>query len=224
MKTLFISLLSVVCLNFISPGSFAQSSKPFWDEIMAFKKEDSLHPPLPHAILFVGSSSFRKWTDISQYFPGYNIINRGFGGSVFPDIILYANEIIFPYNTRQIVIYCGDNDLASSDTITASVVAKRFEQLFKIIRQKKPLVDILFVSIKPSPSRRKLMPKIEDANRMIRHFLINNKHAAYADVYHLMLNKIGEPLPEIFLNDSLHMNSKGYDIWKKVLKPYLIKK
>ena len=96
-----------------------------------FKKQDSLNPPPANAILFVGSSSFRKWTDVSNYFPGYTIINRGFGGSTLPDVIRYTNDIIIPYHPKQVVIYCGDNDLASSDAITADSVFERFRVLFE---------------------------------------------------------------------------------------------
>jgi hypothetical protein len=64
---------------------FAQEAKPpFWDEIQDFKKQDSIKPPPKNAILFVGSSSFRFWTTVQQDFPGYTIINRGFGGSSLP--------------------------------------------------------------------------------------------------------------------------------------------
>ena len=208
---------------FLFSSAIAQQYKPFWFEIAAFKKADSIHFPPQHAILFTGSSSFRKCTDVSNYFPGYTIINRGFGGSTIPDVTIYVNDIIYPYHPKQVVIYCGDNDLASSDTITAKIVEKRFEELFKKIRKKLPLTSILFVSIKPSPSRRNLMPQIEDVNKMIKMYLAKNKYTAFADVYHPMLDKSGQPKPEIFLSDSLHMNSKGYDIWQKVLKPYLIK-
>ena len=116
---------------------FAQDQQPaFWDDIQAFKKQDSVSFPPKNAILFIGSSSFTKWTDVQKYFPGYTIINRGFGGSSLPDLIRYANEIVFPYQPKQIVIYCGENDLARSDTVTAELVVKRFRQLFTIIRNK----------------------------------------------------------------------------------------
>jgi lysophospholipase L1-like esterase len=38
-----------------------------------------------------------------------------------------------------------------------------------------------------------------------------------------MLNQQDQPIPEIFLEDSLHMNAKGYAIWKKEIEPHLIK-
>jgi lysophospholipase L1-like esterase len=196
---------------------------PFYNEIQDFKKQDSLKPPPQHAILFVGSSSFRKWTDVQSYFPNYPIVNRGFGGSSFPDVIRYADDIIFPYHPKQIVIYCGDNDLAASDTVSAQTVFIRFEKLFDLIRTKMPGEDIVFVSIKPSPSRARLMPKMVEANELIKAFLAKSKNTAFADVYYPMLNADGTPMQDIFVKDNLHMNAKGYAIWQKIIEPYLMK-
>lgn len=202
--------------------SYAQQA-PFANEIQAFKDSDKINPPPANAILFVGSSSFRKWVDVQDYFPGYTIINRGFGGSALPDLIYYADSIIFPYNPKQIVIYCGDNDLASSDTITAQIVFNRFKELFTLIRNKMPKVSIVYVSIKPSPARQPLMPKMLEANLAIKNFLAHKSHASFADVYYKMINSDGTPMRGIFTEDDLHMNAKGYTIWQKVIQPYLIK-
>ena len=102
--------------------SFAQDQRPaFWDDIQVFKKKDSVSFPKKEAILFVGSSSFTMWKDVQNYFPLHTIINRGFGGSSLPDVIRYADNIILPYNPKQMVIYCGENDFAGSDTVTAQI-------------------------------------------------------------------------------------------------------
>jgi len=196
---------------------------PFWNEIADFKKQDSVQRPPSGAILFVGSSSFRKWTNVQSYFPGYTIINRGFGGSTFPDVIRYAGEIIFPYHPKQVVIYCGDNDLAVSDSVTAAMVFNRFVHLYEMIRSRLKVVDIVYVSIKPSPSRQKLMPRMEAANDMIRDFMAKYSHAAFVDVYHSMLTPQGQPIDSLFVSDKLHMNDKGYKIWQQALLPYLDK-
>jgi lysophospholipase L1-like esterase len=199
------------------------NSQPFAGEIREFKKQDSLSFPSAGSILFVGSSSFNFWKDVNNYFPGYKIINRGFGGSSLPDLIRYADDIIFPYKPAQIVIYCGENDLAASDTVTAQMVFNRFKELFELIRASMGAVPIVFVSIKPSPSRQRLMPAMTETNKMIRKFLKKKKNTAFADVYPKMLNKDGTPVKEIFKEDQLHMNAKGYSIWQKVLQPYLLK-
>lgn len=224
MKKIYKSLVVFFCFISLFQNLHAQETAPFYSDIQFFKKQDSLHFPPAHAILFVGSSSFTKWTDVQNYFPGFPIINRGFGGSSLPDIIRYADDIIFPYNPKQVVIYCGENDLAASDTVTANMVFSRFTSLFDLIRNRMPDVPIAFVSLKPSPSRAHLMSKMRSVNTIIKEFLKNKKHTAFIDVYSKMLNADGSPMKDIFVDDNLHMNAKGYAIWKKEIAPYLEKK
>jgi lysophospholipase L1-like esterase len=204
-------------------ATHAQQHGPFWDEIQQFKHQDSLQPPPQHAILFVGSSSFRIWKSLPNDFPDYMIINRGFGGSTLNDVIHYANDIIFPYHPRQIVIYCGDNDAASSPFISVDSIYNRFVRLYDLIRKKLPQAEITFVSIKPSPSRQQLMPLMDAVNWKIQQFLSHQPHASYVDVYHLMLDEKGLPRKDLFLSDMLHMNRKGYLIWIKAIQPELIR-
>ena len=218
-KKIKLLLILLICCGLVK----AQQA-PFYSEIQHFKKEDSIHFPPKHAILFLGSSTFRKWTDVQKYFPDYPIINRGFGGSTIPDAIHYLDKIVFPYHPRQILIYEGDNDVASSDKITADSVLNRFKKLFFLIRQKLPNTNISFVSIKPSLSRESLMPEMAKANSLIKNFLKNKKNTAFIDVYHSMLTKEGKPMPDIFIEDGLHMNAKGYATWQKIIEPYLLKK
>ncbi len=222
MKKIYNYILSLALLLFTFLSVKAQDTA-FLKDIQKFKKQDSISFPPQNAILFVGSSSFTKWQDVQSYFPKYKIINRGFGGSTLPDVIRNANEIITPYQPKQVVIYCGDNDLASSDTVTPRIVTNRFKSLFSIIRLNLPKTNIAYVSIKPSPSRKQLMSKMKQANLLIKSFLKKQKNTSFIDVYKPMLLPGGKPKPEIFLEDSLHMNAKGYAIWKKAIQPHLIK-
>jgi lysophospholipase L1-like esterase len=218
-----ILLRKLLCLCLLITSVYTYAQQPFYDDIQAFKKQDSLRMPPPDEILFVGSSSFTKWTDVQNYFPNYPIINRGFGGSSLTDVIYYFNDIIIPYHPKQIVIYCGENDLAASDTVSAQIVFQRFKTLFSLIRNEFPNEPVVFISIKPSPSRARLMPKIEETNKLIKAFLSAQKNAGFVDVYHSMLTKQYKPIPDIFTGDSLHMNARGYAIWKKAIEPHLLK-
>lgn len=200
-----------------------QNGAPFYNEILGFKKSDSVQAPPQNAVLFVGSSSFRMWNNVQQAFPQHTIINRGFGGSSLTHVIQYADAIIFPYQAKQIVIYAGENDLTESDTISAQTVFHRFKNLFELIREKQPAVPVVYVSIKPSPSRAHLMPKMVATNGLIQAYLHQQKGATFVNVYPLMLKKDGQPMDDIFLADRLHMNEKGYAIWKKALNPHLKK-
>ncbi|GAA4438598.1 SGNH/GDSL hydrolase family protein [Pontibacter saemangeumensis] len=205
------------------PTAQAQDDKPpFWDEIQAYKQQDSAQMAPKDAILFVGSSSFRMWDSMQEMFPNHTVINRGFGGSNLLDLKYYLNDIVLPYQPKQIVIYSGENDLAGG-TVQAPEVLARFQDVFQSIRQEMPQVPIVYVSIKPSPSRWQYKPVMEEANKLIRAYLKSQPKAKFVDVYSLMLDKGKKPKSEIFLDDSLHMNNKGYQIWQKALTPHLSK-
>jgi lysophospholipase L1-like esterase len=219
LKTLFLIVLFLSATAAVAQAVLP----PFWSEIQAFKKSDSLNPPPEGAIVFVGSSSFQKWQEVQASFPRHTIINRGFGGSSFPDVIRYADDVIFPYKPKQVVVYCGDNDLASSDSISGQTVYRRFVKLYTTIRSRLPRTSIVFVSIKPSPARAHLLPKVRTANALIRKFLQNKPRTAYVDVYTPMLQPNGKPKPDLFTEDNLHMNSHGYQIWQRHLEPVLLK-
>lgn len=216
-------ILTAICCCFFYNNTAAQEL-PFYSDIQTFKKQDSAAFPPKNAILFVGSSSFTKWTDVQDYFPGYPIINRGFGGSSLPDLIRYVNDIIIPYHPKQIIIYCGENDIGGNDTtVNGKVVFNRFKQLFMLIKKQLPTVAIGYVSMKPSPSREKLWPKMIDGNLLIKAFLTKQKNTAFINVYHKMFNKNGTVMKDIFIEDNLHMNARGYAIWQKIIAPYLVK-
>ena len=203
--------------------AFVAIAQPFANEIANFKKKDAASFPPANSILFVGSSSFTKWTDVQNYFPNYTIINRGFGGSTLLDVIRFEKDIIFPYHPKQIVIYCGENDVASSDTISAKLVLERFKKLYTDIRIEMPDVPVLFVSLKPSPSRWQMRDRMKGANKLIKKYLKKKNNAAFVSVWNAMLGADGKPIPDIFISDNLHMNAKGYTIWQKLIEPYLVK-
>ena len=213
-------LIIFLSLFIFIPAGFSQDY-PYAADIRKFKESDKLSPPPQGAILFAGSSSFTMWQDVSDYFPGYSIINRGFGGSTLLDQMHYAGDVIFPYKPEQIVIYCGENDLAYSDTVTGRMVAERFTALFDMIRVKLPDVKITYVSMKPSPSRWHLADKMTEGNNLIREFLSTQNNSGFVNIWDDMLNKEGVPDPALFLEDMLHMNARGYRIWQQKIEPEL---
>jgi lysophospholipase L1-like esterase len=221
MRKIKFFLVCLIVLSFLHSCRDSESGKPFYGEIQDFKRADKQHFPPQNAILFVGSSSIRMWDDMQSYFPGYAIIQRGFGGSGLNDAILYADDIIVPYHPKQIVIYSGENDVAEGASSTD--VLQRFTELFNLIREKLPAAGVIYISIKPSPSREKYMPVMEQANVMIRQFLSSYPETVYVDIYHPMLNSEGKPRKELFIGDNLHMNSKGYELWRDAITPHLMK-
>ncbi|WP_241237968.1 GDSL-type esterase/lipase family protein [Pseudoflavitalea rhizosphaerae] len=217
MKKLRYTCLFVCLLLVVAAQSVAQ---PFINEIRQFRKQDSISAPPANPIIFTGSSSFRMWKDVKDYFPGYTIVNRGFGGSGLPHVIQYAEDVIFKYNPRQVVIYCGENDLRQD--VKGEYVADKFKELFHLIRQRMPGVPIAYVSMKPSPHKEKVLKEMKNGNKLIRKFLKKQKNAVYIDVYSAMLNADGS-FRKIYLKDNLHMNAEGYKIWQPLIQKHLIK-
>jgi len=212
-KFLFIGLI----LN--SLLFFAQD-KPYWKEIQEFKKLDQENGIPKKPILLVGSSSFTKWKDVSDYFPGKTIVNRAFGGSRLLDLNNYADELLNPYKPKQIIIYCGENDVAM-DNPTAVQVFERFKTFFGKIRTKYPKVPVAYVSIKYSPSREQFWPIVTEVNQMIESYLKTQKRTDYIDITKVMNDANGKVRTDIFLDDMLHMKPEGYQLWSKVMAPYL---
>jgi lysophospholipase L1-like esterase len=199
----------------LAAGSPAQWEK----DIAAFEASDKTNPPPKRAILFIGSSSIRMWKTLSDDFKGFAVINRGFGGSQMSDSDYYADRIVLPYQPRQILVYAGDNDLAagkSPEQILADV-----QRFVETVHRSLPEARISYIAIKPSPSRWKLADRMRTANRLIAEFTRSDKRLDFVDVFTPMLDEAGQPKADLFLSDNLHMNSKGYQLWRSRVLPFL---
>ena len=218
-KNIFLLLLFVlICQN---QKLLAQEKPLFWDDVQVIKKYDGIYNPPSNPILFIGSSSIRLW-NLDRTFSKNTVLNRGIGGAETNHIINYADDIIFPYQPKQIVIYVGENDLIVEGT-TADSIFSRTKHLFQIIRAKLPEVPIVYFSIKPSPSREVYLNMAVAANEMIKNYIETQSDMTYIDIFYPMLNKQGKPRSELFIDDMLHMNKRGYKIWRRKLKRHLIK-
>lgn len=216
-----IRFLLLFLLAGFSIKTFAQSGFPYDNEIRDFKHQDSLSFPKPDGILFIGSSSFRLWSDLEQRFPAKPIVKRGVGGCELSNIVnFYTPYILFPYHPRKIFIYAGENDIAYGHS--ADSVLVNFRKLYRMIRKKLPKAQIYYLSIKPSPSRVKYQAGDLRANEQVKNYIRKKRNCKYIDVNEAIY-KPGTTQPDssLFKPDYLHLNSKGYDKWQKVLEPYV---
>jgi lysophospholipase L1-like esterase len=190
-----------------------------WEkEIAALEAKDAAAPPLKDAVLFAGSSSIRLW-NLKKSFPDLVVINRGFGGSEIADSTHFAPRIILKAKPRVIVLYAGDNDIANGKT--AEQVSEEFKDFADLIHKEMPKTKIVFISIKPSLARWKMVDEQRKANGLIEAYCKKNDYLAYVDAVTPMLGDDGKPRQELFGRDGLHMNDKGYELWASLLKPYL---
>jgi lysophospholipase L1-like esterase len=190
-----------------------------WEkEIAAFEQRDKDKPPPKNAVLFVGSSTIRRW-DLPKSFPGLDTINRGFGGSQLADAVYFAPRIILKYQPCLVVLYAGDNDLAAGKS--PEQVFADFQAFVKVVRQGLPRTTLLYLAIKPSIRRWALIDKIRKTNALIEEQCQKEEGVVFIDPGKAMLGDDRKPRPELFVQDGLHLSEKGYALWVSFLKPYL---
>ncbi len=211
------AVLAALCI-LLSPAS-AQPDPDRWEKAMqAFEESDRANPPPKGGIVFVGSSSFRRW-DLEKSFPGKGLINRGFGGSQMADALRYLDRIVLPLEPRTLLIYEGDNDIGGGKS--PETVESEFSELVARVHAKLPGTKIVFVSVKPSMRRWHLIEQVRDANARVRAIAEENSRVEYIDVDGPLLGPDGEPRRDLFVDDELHLNDAGYAIWAELVAPHL---
>ncbi len=166
-------------------------------------------------VLFIGSSSIRLWPS-ADAFPGLPVVNRGFGGAHISDVIHYYDVLVKKQKPMVIVFYCGDNDVAAGKS--PREVLEDFQGFVELLEQDLPATRVLFLSIKPSPRRWEHWPTMDEANGLIRSYIETHERLHFVDVSTAMLGANGRPRPEIFVPDRLHLNEKGYELWRSILE------
>ncbi len=190
-------------------------------ELGAFAAADLAVPPPTRPIVFTGSSSFRMWTNLTSDFPGLGVINRGFGGSQLSDVRDHFERLILIYRPRQVLIYCGGNDLAAGKTVGR--VVEDLKAVVERIHRELPRTQVTYLSIALNPSRWDQRDKVIAANAAIQQFITGDPRRRFLDVTTAMLGPDGQPKPDIFMPDKLHMNRKGYELWIPIIRPALLR-
>lgn len=198
--------------------SQAQNPQRFANEVDSIVSHN-LSVDRKDLIIFTGSSSVRMWNDLKTSFPDHNVVNLGFGGSEMADLLYYVDKIILQFKPKQVFIYEGDNDI-SAGRKTENILAAA-DSILARIRREVPQAEVVFISPKPSVSRWHLKGKYEAFNKTFEKWAKSKKNVKFADVWTPMLKKDGQVREDIFLADNLHMNEKGYAIWRAQLKKYL---
>lgn len=190
----------------------------FSREIQQFVEWDAKNSFPEDAILFVGSSSIRFWKT-HEAFPEYPVINRGFGGSHISDVQFYYDRVIGKYAPSLIVFYAGDNDIAAGKSV--SQVVEDYREITNHILQDFPEVKFVYVPIKPSSSRWDYWSKMRETNKRIQAYNSSNDRLYYIDLATPLLDSGKSPRDELFRDDLLHLNERGYKVWNQILRPKL---
>jgi lysophospholipase L1-like esterase len=207
----------VLTLAPVTRGAERTASR--WEQhIRRFEERDRKQMPPADGFLFIGSSSIVRW-DLEKHFPDRPVINRGFGGSQIADSVQFAERILIPYRPRVVVLYAGDNDIASGKS--PDQVLSDYKAFVEKVRVALPETKIVFVAIKPSVKRWNLVEKMREANRRIRAVTLQEPLQEFVDIDPAMIGDDGRPKPELFASDGLHLSEQGYDVWSSLVRPHL---
>jgi hypothetical protein len=222
----YLCALVFACLPMSAVNAAAEAA-PYPDplrfaaDILAFTTRDQNAPPSSGAVLCLGSSSLRFWhEEMGEDLQPLTLIPRGFGGSTMLDVLYYSYRIVVPYRPRAILLYEGDNDLEAG--VSPARFLATVQQFLEILHASLPETRVYILSVKPSPSRWRFWPQMKEANEMLQQMCAADSRLVYLDVATPMLGDGGQPRPEIFLRDKLHMNRQGYAIWTRVVRAGMV--
>lgn len=203
---------------FVSNSSFAQDPTRFESELQKYITDTATFVG-QDVIVFAGSSSIKMWQSLPTDFPQYITLNRGFGGSQMSDLFYYKDELIVKYQPKQIFIYEGDNDIAAGKS--SRKILKDTKKLVKYLHKKLPDTPIIFISAKPSIARWHFKKAYFHFNKKLKKYCQKKDYLQFVDVWSPMIADDGTPMKDIFIEDDLHLNEKGYEIWAKAIQPFL---
>jgi lysophospholipase L1-like esterase len=202
-----------------NPRLTAQDPLRFETEIEFLKQRtDSLWAGEEPLLLFTGSSSVRMWEDLQERFPQQKILNLGFGGSQASDLLYYLEPLVLDYRPQKVFVYEGDNDLAEGKKVRE--ILKTLAEISARLGRELPGISIVFISAKPSVSRWNLRRKYRKFNRKLERWTLRQTDLDFVDVWNPMLTDKNLNT-SLFIEDGLHMNDSGYDIWEEALTPYI---
>ncbi len=170
-------------------------------------------------IVFIGSSSIRKWDSLADDFSEYTVVNHGFGGSKVADSTYYYDRLVTPFTPELVVIFSGTNDVhgMSDNSKTGQQVFENFKDFYEKSQAETPGIPVVYISITPTPSRWDVWSDAKEANDLIEAYAETQDNLYFVDaVDEFLIN--GEPNKDLFQGDNLHLTEEGYQIWAALIK------
>ncbi len=204
----------------VALGADTPTNSAKWEkEIAAYERMDQTHPPPKGALLFIGSSTIRRWTTLAADLPGRSVLNRGFGGSEIADATCFAPRIVFPYEPGMILLRAGGNDLHNGKSV--ETVFANYKEFAAKVHAGLPKAEIVFIALSPSIARWGQHEKEKALNQLVEQFSKQAPYLKYIEDYDLPLGPDGKARPELFVADGLHFNAEGYKLLAQRVRSFL---
>lgn len=202
-----------------APAIAANRPIGYAQDIRGFLERDKTDPPPRDAILFIGSSIFRQWTNVREHMAPLPVFNRAFGGSRTWEVLHYMDQIVLPYRPRIVVYYTGSNDVNAGES--APDIVSRITAFVERTHTALPETRVYFVAINKSPDKRDRWNVVDAVNNELRAMATRTPHLKYIDLNPVLFDAKGEPKTELYRPDGLHFHPPAYDLFAGIIKPVL---
>ena len=216
-KLLLLTLLSFA----LSAASVLAQQAPFEAEVRQLVARIDSAGWRAGGTVITGSSTIKGWTTLPNLAPKQKLINTGFGGSKAADLARYLYPLVIQYEPKRVFIYEGDNDLWAG--LTPEEILGSLRQIVNRIHIVDPGIAIYLIGAKPSPSRWEKKEAYLAFNRQLAAFCATKEGLHYVSTWEALTDKAGNPRPELYQKDRLHLNEEGYRLWDKIFRPYFSK-
>lgn len=193
-------------------GAKAAAGPTRWEEtIKKFEAADAVMPPPKGAVLLVGGSNARRWTDVGDYFPKHRVINRGFGGAQLTDVLHFTDRIVLPYAPTTILLNAGGNDLSAGKS--PEQVRDAARALVAKVHATLPDTRIFCLGLPPvrrATGAPEVLAAIRALNGLLAELARTEKNVEFIDLFPAFLDDQGQYRPELFVEDGTHFSSKGH--------------
>lgn len=195
---------------------------PYYVGVIArYVEADQKEMPASGGVLFYGSSTIRLWKPyMARHMEGLSWVNRGFGGAKTCETLYFFNDVVTPYKPALIVYFCGTNDTADS-AISAQDTIANTEKFISLVHEQLPGTRILYMSITKVPSRKQFWEKCDAINAHMKALCERSQDMAYFEMNTITTDKKGKPIKNLYENDMLHLNERGYDKLAAAIRPVI---
>jgi hypothetical protein len=195
-----------------------------WEkDIQALEALDKEETDPEDAILFIGSSSIRRWKTIQEDMKPWPVIRRGYGGAKFSDLAVFVDRLVSPHDVRAIAVFVANDISGKEKDKSPEEVRDLYDYVVKRIKKIHPQAHVFCIAITPTSSRFKAWPEIQRLNKLLEMYSQQDEHLHFISTEKEYLGGDGKPMDELFVGDLLHLNDKGYGVWAEIIKSHLTK-
>ena len=190
-----------------------------WEShIAALEAEDQQQTDPHDGILFIGSSSIRRWSTIAKDVAPYRGIERGYGGAKFTDLAVFAERLIQPHHFRAMVVFVANDVVGKPDDRPLDDVESAVKHIIRVANEHQPNAPVLIVEVTPTEARFASWDKQRGVNAMLREVALTTPNCYFVPTAGHYLRPDGQPRRELFVDDRLHLNSEGYRLWGLLIR------